>query len=67
MANARNPYGDGKHLISKLIKHYFGQEAAEKFHEERINEKTEKLSRWLLILIVFSTSLYPLVFARDSD
>ena len=36
MANARNPYGDGKasERIVQAIKHYFGQgEAAEEFHE----------------------------------
>ena len=36
MANARNPYGDGKasKRIVQAIKHYFGQgEAAEEFHE----------------------------------
>lgn len=36
MANARNPYGDGKasERIIQAIKHYFGQgEAAEEFHE----------------------------------
>ena len=36
MANARNPYGDGRasERIVQAIKHYFGQgEAAEEFHE----------------------------------
>lgn len=36
MANARNPYGDGKasERIVQAIKHYFGQgDAAEEFHE----------------------------------
>ena len=36
MANARNPYGDGKasERIVQAIKHYFGQgEVAEEFHE----------------------------------
>lgn len=36
MANARNPYGDGRasERIVQTIKHYFGQgEAAEEFHE----------------------------------
>lgn len=36
MANARNPYGDGRasERIVQAIKHYFGQgDAAEEFHE----------------------------------
>ena len=71
MANARNPYGTEKPLpeLYKLLNIILLWEMLLRnfMREMKLKKKTDKLSRWLLILIVFEVLLflYCLFFAKE--